>query len=98
MYECVEIIALRSAQEDELVKALTVCEHITPTVETVELMNVSVYRSNGYGSDISVHIQWVFDAPGPKKSLLGLQLAKSLGAFGIVSHTLWINHGISVAR
>ena len=91
---CLEVITVRVAGKDDLENALNLCMQVSPTVEIGELVNLSIYRSNGYGSDISVHIQWALESFSPKKSLLGLQLARGLSAFGIVSHTLWIDQEI----
>jgi hypothetical protein len=91
---CLEVITVRVAEKDELENALEFCKQIFHTVEKGDLMNLSVYRSNGYGSDLSVHIHCPSEPSRQEKSLLGLQLAKGLGAFGLVSHTLWIDQRI----
>ena len=90
---CLEVITVRGADKDDFEKALKLCAQVSPAVEAGELVNLNVYRSSGYGSDLSVHIHWVLESFSPKKSLLGLQLAQGLGTFGIVSHTLWIDQG-----
>jgi hypothetical protein len=86
-----EVITLRVAQEDELDNALRFCTQVMHTMDRGELMNLSIYRSTGYESDLSVHIRCAEDASRQEKSLLGLLLAKGLATFGIVSHTLWID-------
>ena len=91
---CLEVITVRVAEKEELEKALEFCTQVFHTVETGELMNLSVYRSTGYGSDLSIHIHCPIEPSRQEKSLLGLQLAKGLSAFGIVSHTLWIDQEI----
>jgi hypothetical protein len=91
---CLEVITVRVAEKEELENALEFCTQVFHTVETGKVMNLSVYRSTGYDSDLSVHIHCPFEPSRQEKSLLGLQLAKGLSAFGIVSHTLWIDQWI----
>jgi hypothetical protein len=91
---CLEIITVRVAENNELENALDFCTQVFHTIESGEIMNLSVYCSTGYGSDLSVHIHCPFEPSRQEKSLLGLQLAKGLSAFGIVSHTLWIDKEI----
>jgi hypothetical protein len=95
---CLEVITLRVAEKDELENALEFCKQVFHTVETGERMNLCVYRSMGYGSDLSVHIHCPVESSRQEKSLLGLQLAKGLGVFGIVSHTLWIDQRIIAGK
>jgi hypothetical protein len=91
---CLEVITVRVAEKGELEKAQEFCTQVFHTVKTGESMNLSVYRSTGYGSDLSVHIHCGVEPSGQGKSLLGLQLAKGLSAFGIISHALWIDQEI----
>ena len=50
---------------------------------------VTLYRRNGLGADVAVHI-FHHDAPrADLSSSLGLHLASALRSFGLVKHTLW---------
>jgi len=91
---CLEVISVRIAQEHEFDDALRLCTEVSLPVEPGRFMGMSVYRSNGYGSDLIVNIHWAFDSSGQKKSLLGLQLARGLSNYGIVSHTMWIDQHV----
>jgi hypothetical protein len=95
---CLEVITVRVAEKEDLENTLEFCTQVFHTVETRELKGLSIYRSTGYGSDLSVHIRYPFEHSRQGKSLLGLQLAKGLSAFGIVSHTLWIDQQIIAGK
>jgi hypothetical protein len=88
---CLEIITVRVAEDDNFEKALKFCSHLSDTVETGEMINLNIYQSANYSSDISVHIKWAFQLHNLKKSLLGLQFARGLGNFGRITHTLWLD-------
>jgi hypothetical protein len=89
-----EIITVRVAGKDEFDNAMKFCAQVSNAIEKSELMYLSVYYSAGYSSDLSVHLNWPFKLFKLKKSLLGLQFARGLSDFGIVSHTLWIDQHI----
>jgi hypothetical protein len=91
---CLEVITVRVAENNVLGNALELCKQVIHTIKTGEIMDMRVYRSIGYGSDLSVHIHFPLEPSRQEKSLLGLQLVKGLSAFGIVSHTLWIDQEI----
>ena len=95
---CLEIITVRGADKDDFEKALKLCAQVSPAVEIGELVNLNVYRSSGYGSDLSIHIHWVLESFSPRKSLLGLHIAKGLNELGLVSHTLWIDQHIIAGK
>jgi len=95
---CIEIITVRGADKDDFEKALKFCTQVSPGLETKEFVNLNIYRSSGYGSDLSIHIHWVLESFSPKKSLLGLRIAKGLNELGIVSHTLWIDQQIIAGK
>ncbi len=51
--------------------------------------DVRLYRRHGLETDVAIHIHHL-EAPGEAgPSGLGLQLASSLRAYGLVEHTLW---------
>lgn len=92
---CLEIITVRITEQSDFDKALEICSHLSNTVETGELINLNIYQSANYGLDISVHINWSFQLHNLKKSLLGLHLARGMGNFGKVSHTLWMDKTVT---
>jgi hypothetical protein len=52
-------------------------------------MNIKVYCSTGYETDLSIHIHWDPTSTGPAKSTLGIQLAGLFKPYGLVNHTVW---------
>ncbi len=91
-----EIISVRLAEKDDFNDAMQMCANIMSPVEVSGAGSLKIYRSNGPGTDLSAHIHWTIDVFGEKKSLSGLQIAKGLSNFGIVSHTVWIDQSGSV--
>ncbi|MRR14268.1 hypothetical protein EG833_02330 [archaeon] len=86
-----EIITVRLADKKQFETILGFCKQVSNNVGAGKLTHFRIYRDTDYGCDISVHLLWTVDLPSQKKSLLGIQLARSLSDFGIVSHTLWID-------
>lgn len=79
-----EIIHLRSS--GEVLDALG--RRIRESLGTENAV-VTLFRREGLETDVAVHIRHL-EAPersGPSR--LGLQVASSLRAFGLVEHTLW---------
>ena len=82
-----EIIHLRSSGEPLESLSDQIRESIWEEGGQTEV--VTLYRRNGLGTDLAVHIHRL-DAPGREgPSRLGLQLVSSLAVFGLVQHTLW---------
>ena len=93
---CLEVIGVRIAQEHQFDDALRLCTEASLPMEAGHFIGFKVYRSDGYGSDLIVHIHWSYEAARQKKSLIGLQLARGLSSYGIVSHTLWIDQQVHI--
>jgi hypothetical protein len=94
--KCLEIISVRTAKQQDFDVALKICSEASLSTESGNFTGMSVYRNDGYGSDLIVHIHWSFDSSEPKKSLLGRQLALALNYYGIVSHTLLIDQQVQI--
>ena len=81
-----EIIHLRSSGEPLESLGRKIRESLGTVEESIE---VTLYRRAGLETDVAVHIRHR-EPPGREgPSGLGLQLASSLRAFGLVDHTLW---------
>ena len=85
-----EVITVIIANRYELENVIEYCARFFDTIREGEKNYLSAYRSADHASGLSVHIRCQLDPPETGKSLLGLQLARGLRDFGIVSHTLWI--------
>lgn len=86
--ECLEIVNVRLASSHDIEVAIRFCRE---AFKPVAPGRFEIYRSLGSGTDISVHIHWALSpAEGKERSLLGLQLARGLGDYGLVNHTLWV--------
>lgn len=89
-----ETISVRIAQQHNYDIALKLCSEISLPLESGRFSGMSIYRPDGYDSDLIVHIHWSFDVSEPKKSLLGRQLSLALSHYGIVRHALLIDLGV----
>jgi len=82
-----EIIHLRSSGEPIESLSDQIRESIWAEGEHAEV--VTIFRRNGLGTDLAVHIHHP-EAPGTDvPSRLGLQLVSSLAIFGLVEHSVW---------
>lgn len=93
---CLEVIGVRIAQENKFDDALRICKEASLPVNAGNFLGLEVYRSDGYGSDIIILIRWSYEPCEQKKSLMGLQIARGLSRYGIVSHALWIDQQIHI--
>ncbi len=80
-----EIIHLRSSGEPLESLGRRIRESLAAEDERWQ---VTLYRRQGLETDVTVHIRHP-EAGGDGPSPLGLQLASSLKALGLVEHTLW---------
>lgn len=80
-----EIIHLRSP--DELLDTLGRRIRESVGEERKGVSRVTLYRRQGLGTDLAVHIQHGGEGSGPCD--LALRLASSLRAYGLVEHTVW---------
>lgn len=91
---CLETISVRIARQQNYGVALKICTEASLPVDPGRFLGMSIYRPDGYSSDLIIHIRWRFDASQPKKSLLGRQLTLALSNYGIVRHALLIDQDI----
>jgi len=84
-----EIVSVRLASSQDIEAVIRFCREALTSGTTGRF---ELYRSLGSGTDLSVHIHRTLgNAEGKERSLLGLQLARGLGDYGLVSHTLWVD-------
>lgn len=95
---CLEVISVRIAREQDFDDALQLCAEAPLFVEADRFMGLKIYRSEGYGSDLIIHIYRSCTSSGQKKSILGMQLARGLSSYGIVSHSLLMETGRVLSR
>lgn len=80
-----EIIHLRPTGTKDL--ALAQLASMRPDAATVPgLVEARVYAQTGLGADVAIHLAWA--GPATRTSL-GLTIAESLRAFGLVDHSMW---------
>lgn len=85
-----EIISVRTASYEETQAALDVCQNIRPQGSARRPMEVRVYSSASYETDLSVHIRWKSDWRRLGKTPFGLELSSALSNLGLVNHTFWM--------
>ena len=54
------------------------------------LAEIRIYRHAALESDVSIHLYWETVDFKPNGSTVGLHLVRSLGDFGLIDHTTWI--------
>ncbi len=82
-----EIIHLRSSGEPLESLGRRIRESLGP--EENAHAEVTLYRRDGLATDIAVHLRHTKPPGQDAAGSLGLQLASSLRALGLVEHTLW---------
>ena len=88
-----EIVNVRLADSKTLEDAIAFCHEVL-TIGTP--VRFHLYRCIGSGMDLGIHIHWSFGPFTQEKSLLGLQLARGLGEYGLVSHSVWICQAVDI--
>ncbi len=86
----IEIISLRSNGN---VKESLIYELLKPVAEGDKsngLLAVKIYRNAWIHTDISVHLHWKSTKTEQQRSAMGLCLAQTLGEFGLVNHSAWV--------
>ena len=53
---------------------------------------VTLYHRKGLETDLAIHIRHLEMFGSERPSVLGLRLASALGDFGLVEHTVWVEH------
>lgn len=86
----IEIITLRSA--DNIHKSLILeLLHQIEQLDTADgLTAINIYRQSEVGNNLSIHIHWKSELGSQHKSTLGLTLADTLGPWGLLNHSLWV--------
>lgn len=88
--EWLEIISVRAPGSREIEHALGLCRQVASDRAWSPAVELALYRSAAYPTDLSVHIHWQAGEQKPAKSVFGIQMARALSDFGIINHTLWL--------
>lgn len=85
-----EMIHLRSTEPETVRLMQTVERLIDELREQKSTQVVNMYRSAGLGTDLNLHL--IHDSTGVANegSRLGLCIAQTFKAFGMVNHSVWI--------
>ena len=85
----IEWIKLQSADLSD-----ATVQHITALSREIEnapgLTALELYTHAVFPNEVALLLFWEIDLPQFKGSQVGLQLAKELKTFGLVSHAVWI--------
>jgi hypothetical protein len=82
-----EIIHLRPTETKS--PALAQLATMQPDIEAAPgLADARIYTQMGCGADVAIHLAWNAAHPASRTNL-GLAIAESLRAFGLVDHSLW---------
>ena len=86
----IEIITLRSAGGTRDSIEQKIPRSVAEVDQSKNLVSVQVYRHATVDTDLSVHLLFECVRPEVQSSALGQRLASALKAFGLVSHSLWV--------
>jgi hypothetical protein len=86
----IEIIHLRVADADREALEHEISALIPKVVRTRGLRNVRAYRSAVADGDWSIHLRWTSGRVEPQGSETCICLMHVLGAFGLLSHSVWV--------
>ncbi len=86
----IEIIRLRTGPTREKEVASLLLEMTKEVEGTPDLRHANLYRNIAVPSDISLHLSWSGLGLEPRESAMGLRIAETLKAFGLLDHSLWI--------
>jgi len=85
-----EIIKLRVADSNRDSLAQQLAE-IIPGINLEQgLREIKLYRRAVVDSDVSIYLYWESKRPAPHGSAAGFCLMHMLKAFGLISHSVWI--------
>lgn len=82
-----EIVHLRASGESVEALGQRIEASLMARQEGAE--TVVVYRQNGLGTDLAVHVHHPAATQGKRPSAIGLRLASALRDYGLVEHTYW---------
>ena len=54
---------------------------------------IRIYHHSVVETDLSIHIHWETERELPRESPLGQQLSYALKAFGLLTHSVWVETG-----
>jgi len=86
----IEIIKLRVAESNRDSLDQELAEIISGVKLEQGLGEIKLYRHTVVVSDLSIHLYWESERPAPQGSAAGLCLMHILKAFGLISHSVWV--------
>ncbi|MFA5182960.1 MAG: hypothetical protein WC405_16705 [Syntrophales bacterium] len=86
----IEIIKLRIAESNRYPLPHQLAEIISGVNHEGGLGEIKLYCHAMLDSDLSIHLYWESERPEPQGSAAGLFLIHMLKAFGLISHSVWI--------
>ncbi|MCK9197306.1 MAG: hypothetical protein M0P16_10025 [Syntrophales bacterium] len=86
----IEIIKLRVAESNRDSLDQQLAEIILSVNLEQGLREIKLYRHAVVDSDLSIHLYWESERPAPQGSAAGLCLMHLLKAFGLISHSVWV--------
>lgn len=86
----IEVIKLRIAERNRVPLPRQLAEIISGVNPEGGLVEIKLYRHAMVDSDLSIHLYWESERPEPQGSAGGLFLMHMLKAFGLISHSVWI--------
>ena len=88
----VEVIEFRSYQKDQALLELDVRNCLRDALSNADIVKIDVYSHATLPTDLGIHVHYDSVTVANQGSPLGIQLVSELQAFGVVNHTVWVEH------
>ncbi len=85
-----EIINVRTASEPARRSVIELCRQICPPRIAEQAVEIKVYASAIYKTDLSIQLRWRSEREPPDKSPFGFEISYALCDFGLVNHSVWL--------
>ena len=88
----VEVIEFRSFNKDDALLELDFWNCLSDAIGEAHIAKIEVYNHSTLTTDIRIHVHYESAQVENQGSPLGLRLVSELKAFGVVNHTVWVEH------
>jgi formate dehydrogenase beta subunit len=86
-----ETVRLRSLAGQEKVLP-TLVHDIIKNIDEVGLKQIRLYKNISFQSDTSIMLDWDTSIPEVQGSMAALSIAQNLKIYGLVEHSIWVEH------
>ena len=89
-----EIIRLKTADPEAAGLNNLLVEAMRHTAKEPGLIEARVYNNARYANELALSLTWDIDSREYKGSRAGLCISQTLGTFGLVEHSVWMEQAV----